>query len=34
MGILLKECGRVGLFLCHVGMGAWDLVKEKMEFDE
>ena len=29
-----KECGRVGLFLCHVGMGAWDLVKWKMEFDE
>ena len=24
----------VGLFLCHVGMGVWDLVVKKMEFDE
>ena len=34
MGILSKECGRVGLFLYHVGMGVWDLVKEKWSFGE
>ena len=28
-GIFEKECGQVGLFLYHVGLGAWDLSRKR-----